>query len=150
MLELQNKRITWTWTSITTITSTQTFIGGIKDSVRHLAAVFTLKTWYKSPGYTTDVWSRRVTDSSLALVRDARQHPSAPPGDTETTPRPAESPVSGRLRAALIVFLSSTYRPTRWSFSTSLFPLKPILIAALLRRFPQWNHTLKFLWWKTD
>lgn len=51
MLELQNKRITWTWTSMTTITSTQTFIRGIKDSVRHLAAVFTLKTWYKSPGY---------------------------------------------------------------------------------------------------
>lgn len=51
MLELQNKRITWTWTSMTTITSTQTFIREIKDSVRHLAAVFTLKTWYKSPGY---------------------------------------------------------------------------------------------------
>lgn len=54
----------------------------------------------------------------------------------------------GRLER--LVFLSLTYRPAHWSFSTSLSPLKPILIAALLRRFPQWNHTLKFLWWKTD
>lgn len=191
----------------------------------HLAAVFTLKTWYKSPGYTADVWSRRVTDSSLALVRDARQHPSAPPGGHRDDPpgqprvqcqgdyvqhrcinhpffsrwapwpqfwrcwfwsllvhtKPKGSPVDsvdfisdimkhqspyitslmqfphlffisfvlpGRLER--LVFLSLTYRPAHWSFSTSLSPLKPILIAALLRRFPQWNHTLKFLWWKTD
>lgn len=196
------------------------FIREIKDSFRHLAAV----------------WSLWVTDSSLVVVRDARTHPSAPPGGHRDKPRPAESPVSGRLRAAslqmlhqpthsflsehrglrfggadgdpcwstlskpkgspvdsvdfisdimkhqkslhhlidgvpafifhlicspraagflkmaliVFLFLSLIYRPARWSFSGSLSPLKPILIAVLLRRFPLWNHTLKFLWWKTD